>query len=360
MRRIKCSFLVSLLGVLSLFLPCMLLVNGANAQNYYDAFRVDLSSSTAYGTLSNYSGSISSSGVVFTRTSTSGSDYINQINMCRTQIYPKNALVFFTIKNSNRVPIVLTSGSNNYSVQNISYGEYGDVSYTIYLDNTTNEYTCLSFYVDSAELTGGGTINITKPNGIILTPGATTGQVQTIANLINQMLTDQDTTNDTLDDILTAINGLNLSGITDAINSQSQQQHSDSQAEQQKQQATTDAINEQNDKDDEDRSNLESQSSDINDAGDSSQESAESTGTSLLTAFTSFVSHLTYAISNPSNNCNLNMNMGNLNLGNVDLCTLSPPAEFQTIGSIFMVLFCVPLSIATARKLISLIRSFQG
>lgn len=106
----------------------------------------------------------------------------------------------------------------------------------------------------------------------------------------------------------------------------------------------------------EDRDNLEQQSSDTESGADDSQQEAESTGTTLLSAFTSFVGALTSA--SPSN-CRLNMDLGNLDLGNVNLCSLSPPVEFQSIASIMLILFCVPLSIATARKVINLFRSFQ-
>lgn len=116
------------------------------------------------------------------------------------------------------------------------------------------------------------------------------------------------------------------------------------------------ANQEMNEKDDEDRSNLESQSSTIDSSSEDSGDSAESTGTTLLAAFTSFVGAITSA--SPSN-CNIDMDMGNLDLGVVNLCQLSPPPGFSSIASIFLILFCVPLSIATARKVISLFRSFQ-
>lgn len=111
-----------------------------------------------------------------------------------------------------------------------------------------------------------------------------------------------------------------------------------------------------NEKDDEDRDNIEQQSSTASSDSDSSAQDAEQTGTTLLGAFSAFVNALTNA--SPSN-CVLDMDLGNLDMGNVDLCQLSPPAGFQAIASVFMILFCVPLSIATARKLISLFRSFQ-
>lgn len=111
-----------------------------------------------------------------------------------------------------------------------------------------------------------------------------------------------------------------------------------------------------NEKDEEDRNNIESQSSDIDSDSQSSSEDAENTGTTLLGAFSGFISALTNT--NPSN-CVIDMDLGNLDMGNVDFCTLSPPAGFSALASVFMILFCVPLSIATARKVISLFRSFQ-
>lgn len=144
--------------------------------------------------------------------------------------------------------------------------------------------------------------------------------------------------------ILDAIDDLSLSidqqqNIVDAIND------------------TNDKLDEQNDRDQQDRDNIESQQDDISNDSDDSQDDAESTGTTLLAAFTSFVGAVTSA--SPSN-CNLNMDLGNLDMGNVNLCQLSPPAGFSAVASIFLILFCVPLSIATARKVINLFRSFQG
>lgn len=115
-------------------------------------------------------------------------------------------------------------------------------------------------------------------------------------------------------------------------------------------------VEQMNQKDEEDRANIESQQSDSESGADESQGDAEQQGTTLLAAFTSFVSALTSAT--PSN-CRIDMDLGNLDMGNVDLCQLSPPAGFSALASVFMILFCVPLSIATARKVISLFRSFQ-
>ena len=107
------------------------------------------------------------------------------------------------------------------------------------------------------------------------------------------------------------------------------------------------ALEELNEKDEEDRNNLESQSSSTESSAESSSQDAENTGTTLLGAFSSFVTALTSA--SPSN-CKLDMDLGNLDLGIVDLCQLSLPQPFPTIASIMLILFCVPLSVTTAIK----------
>lgn len=115
-------------------------------------------------------------------------------------------------------------------------------------------------------------------------------------------------------------------------------------------------LQDKQDEEEEDRDNVEQQSSDINSDSSDSASDAQQQGTTLLGAFSAFVTALTSA--SPSN-CVLDMDLGNLDLGNVDFCTLSPPQPVPTIASIFLILFCVPLSIATAKKVINLFRSFQ-
>ena len=124
------------------------------------------------------------------------------------------------------------------------------------------------------------------------------------------------------------------------------------------QQETNNILQEQNDRDQQDRDNMEQAVDDADAAGDSSQAQAESTGTTLLKGFTDFVSALTSA---SASNCVIRFDiMGHINGGDVDLCQLSLPAPLQVISSLILIGFCVPLSIATAKKVIALFRSFQS
>lgn len=106
----------------------------------------------------------------------------------------------------------------------------------------------------------------------------------------------------------------------------------------------------------EDQQNLDNAQSSADNAGSDSSSDATSAGTTLLAGFSAFTSALTNA---SASDCKLKMDMGNLNLGDVDLCSLSIPAPLQALSSIILIAFCVPLSLATAKKLIGLFRSFQ-
>lgn len=117
------------------------------------------------------------------------------------------------------------------------------------------------------------------------------------------------------------------------------------------------SLDDMNTKDDNDRTNIESQQSDGDDAADSSQSDSETQGTTLLGAFSSFVGALT---SSSSGSCSVSVDTGLVDFGSVDLCAVEVPTSFQVISSIIVVGFAVPLSISTARKFISLTRSFTG
>lgn len=134
-------------------------------------------------------------------------------------------------------------------------------------------------------------------------------------------------------------------------------QNSSTTAVVQQQQQTNQKLDREWNQEQDDRDDIEQQASDVNDAAESSSEDATEAGTTLLAAFSAFVTAITNA--SPSN-CNIDMDLGNLDLGVVNLCQLSLPPALSAIGSILLIAFCVPLSIATATKMIRLFRSFSG
>lgn len=98
--------------------------------------------------------------------------------------------------------------------------------------------------------------------------------------------------------------------------------------------------------------------SDAQSAGNTAQSDASSAGQTLLGALTSFIGAITNA---SPGNCTLTLNTGyGFNLGDVNLCSISPPTSFQVISSLVVIGFAVPLSISASKKMIELFRGFTG
>lgn len=258
---------------------------------------------------------------------------IDRIDVNFSKQIPSNSIVVFSIvtkTNNDYGRVSWYTASNNYSVLSSSYGDYGVAQLVLYLDVPVSSISLRALNWGNPT---SFDIDISSAAYTTLSDVPTSSQISSIQNSLNGLY-------NTNQSIL-ANTDLIIQTIQDAFDDTTR---------------TADAVEEQNRRDDEDRDNIEQQSSNIDDSASDSQSDAQSTGTTLLSAFTAFVNALTNA--NPSN-CNIDMDLGNLDLGVVNLCQLSPPSGFTTLSSIFMILFCVPLSIATARKVISLFRSFQ-
>lgn len=91
--------------------------------------------------------------------------------------------------------------------------------------------------------------------------------------------------------------------------------------------------------------------------GESSQSDAQTGTASLISTIGSAVSAITSA--SPTN-CLLNGNMGNFDMGQIDLCSNPVPAFVQIISSLILILITVPLCIVMFNRFIGLFRSFQG
>lgn len=111
-----------------------------------------------------------------------------------------------------------------------------------------------------------------------------------------------------------------------------------------------------NDKDDQDRQDLQNSQDDLGDTGQDASDDAENATQSLLSIIGQFVSAVTTA--SPSN-CLINGNMGNFNIGQIDLCANPVPTFVQIIGSIIAVLVIIPLCIVMFNRFIGIVRSFQ-
>lgn len=91
-------------------------------------------------------------------------------------------------------------------------------------------------------------------------------------------------------------------------------------------------------------------------AGGSSSSDATSATSSLLSVIGAGIGAITTA--SPTN-CRINGDMGNLDVGTIDLCANPVPAFVAVIGSIIAVLVVLPLVIILFNRFIGIIRSFQ-
>lgn len=77
---------------------------------------------------------------------------------------------------------------------------------------------------------------------------------------------------------------------------------------------------------------------------------------SLLTAFGSFVSAI--ASISPSN-CNVDFDLGHIDFGMQNLCSVSVPTVFTTITSIIVIMFTIPFVYHLVNRILGLIREMQ-
>lgn len=111
-----------------------------------------------------------------------------------------------------------------------------------------------------------------------------------------------------------------------------------------------------NDKDDQDRQDLQDSQDDLDNTGQDASDDAANATQSLLTIIGQFVTAVTTA--SPTN-CKINGNMGNLDVGEMDLCSNPVPTYMQIIGSIIAVLVIIPLCIVMFNRFVGIVRSFQ-
>lgn len=119
---------------------------------------------------------------------------------------------------------------------------------------------------------------------------------------------------------------------------------------------TNNFLSENLERQDQFKEDIQNQSQATENDANSSQAQAQASGSTLLQAVTSFIGAL---VNSSASDCVINADIGDFEMGDVDLCSLSVPAPFQVISSLLIIGFFVPLSIALARKMINLFRSFQ-
>lgn len=294
------------------------------------------SSSKMYGSQGNLSfGEIGAGKIKSVAAQASTYGQTSSLNLCLSDTIPAGSVFSVSSKwagyevgtsNLKYPQVQLTANSYDYSVITNTYGEYGSVTTLLYTDVAVSG--CGLWFTVSPVTLNLLDIEVLPINWVKLNNSENWTQAEktTLFNRLNDIA---GATSNTSSNIVTLL---------------------------QEVQEINDKLDDTTDQEQEDRDNIEQQSSSTESSAADSAQDAESTGTTLLGAFSAFVSALTNA--SPSN-CNIDMDLGNLDLGVVNLCQLDLPQPIPSIASIMLILFCVPLSIATARKVINLFRSFQ-
>lgn len=219
----------------------------------------------------------------------------------------------------------ISTETNNCTPVNFDYNQQDYVSNGGYIYKYNFEYICrltdsgtptIGFFIRTAVGTPAGAVTLSI-NRINIYKAVDSVSQTDIINAISRIEDAIDGLADKFDDVVDAIN----------------------EAQENESAATEDAV------------------ADSQEAGNTSSSDAQTGTASLISTIGSAVSAITSA--SPTN-CLLNGDMGNFDMGQIDLCANPVPAFVQIIGSLILILVTVPLCIVLFNRFIGLFRSFQG
>lgn len=279
-----------------------------------------------------------------------GANWIYSVNKVRLQVPADMALnkggyLVYTFKLDNFKlndsmdgnfisACVVNQGTLNssLSVLNVEYETAASTGYqvTVYLTNNATIGSSSSVrYFEISSCSGSNELLYLKPAERVIFTEANfyklkentnySGSINDVKNAINNLNSKLNTTNGKIDDV-------------------------------------KNEIKKGNDKDDQDRRDLQDSQDDLGDTGQDASDDAGNATQSLLSVIGQFVSAVTTA--SPSN-CRINADMGNFDMGTIDLCANPVPTFVQIMGSIIAVLVIIPLCIVMFNRFIGIVRSFQ-
>lgn len=118
-------------------------------------------------------------------------------------------------------------------------------------------------------------------------------------------------------------------------------------------QEISNAIVSMNSRDSQDRTDLQNTSDGAESDASSAASDINNAKTSLLTVIGNFIN---VVIHPPSSNCVIDADMGNMDLGDIDLCQLSLPPAFAVIGSLLIIGFIIPFAYSLIMTVLSLLK----
>lgn len=107
------------------------------------------------------------------------------------------------------------------------------------------------------------------------------------------------------------------------------------------------------DQDNQDREDLQNQSDGSQDSAESAADDLNNAKTGLFSVIANFID---IVIHPPASNCVIDADMGNMDLGDIDLCQLSLPPAFAVIGTLLIIGFLIPLGYSVISTILSLLK----
>lgn len=298
----------------------------------------------------------SNGGATFGLTSGTTSYLITSVDMCVGQYgFIENSLINFSIKytnvigsdNTEYIPITLYSTNSDYSIQTISYGEYGQANYTVYINEeiaTANRPQCIYFWMlgNQKMVPSFTRIEVSSIEGIVLYNQVQNSTITALAGTVNQLLA----SNQRIEANLDKINQQLQSG------NQIQQNIADNTDK------TNDLLEEQQKKEEQQEQQYEQQQQENEQASEQQSQQTSQAGTSLLTAFTSFVNWI-FTIKPGS--CNIDMgNPYGFEIGQLNMCSYNPPAWVSGAIGVVVSLAIAAMSIHLVYRFINMMSIVAG
>lgn len=120
----------------------------------------------------------------------------------------------------------------------------------------------------------------------------------------------------------------------------------------------TNAAEEMNEKDNEDRNNIESQKDSTQSDSEQAESDMEQGTSSLIGAISSFSAAMAGV---HTTNCRLpEISAYNFSLGQIDLCTFSPPSWIQTVTSVLVSLITIKLAYRIFKRIMNIAKGLSG
>lgn len=269
---------------------------------------------------------------------------LNYLHLCPSGTIPANSIMTFTITarlSGKYATVPLTSSDSRVGILNASYGEYGVSTYSFYSDSNISD--CIDFGVgknyEGSTLYWNGAVSfyVSRMSGVVISDSGGSGSGGSYNSVLNDIkYLNQDQYN-RLVDILSNLSALRNGQITSSQIEDAVEQAQESEKDQ-----------------------IQDASDDAQDAADEAQDTVESDTATITQQIGNIIGAIT---DTPATDCEINGNMGNVNLGTMNMCQGMPQEIRTRIGYItsgVLALAILRLAYSLVQAYVAYITSFTG